>query len=625
MKLVDQRWTRWASGLCILWLILAGSQAVPAAAADVTPADPTISAGQTQQFTASGFIAPTGVGAGGEYTCVRLPDGTVHCTGRNQFAQHGNGNLDNSTVLNPVSGITNATRVLAGDEYACALLADGTVKCWGLGESGQRGDGTFSTFPPGDVPVTVGGLTGAVGLATGYGHTCVRLADATMRCWGENRQGQLGNGATASPGTPQPVTVNGITGVSAFTNGAYHTCAVPADGKVRCWGRNDAGQLGDGTVTSSSTPLQVETGSGPLTGVTALAGGGAHTCALRANGTVRCWGENNQGQLGDGSTSGSRNGVEVTGISTAVAISAGWEHTCAVLADGGVRCWGANALGQLGDGTTTNRTTPVPASGITDAVAVTAGWWHHSCALLGDGTVKCWGDNEWGQHGNGTNTNSATPLTMSGTGVTWTSSNTAVATIDGTGRATGVGAGTTTITATDASGDSASTTLTVVGEADLTVFRTGAGTGTVTSNPAGIDCGTDCSQSYTNGTVVTLTATAASNSTFAGWSGCDTVSGATCTVTVSSGRTATAAFNLKTFTLSVTRTGLLGDLGSVTSNPSGISCGSDCSEAYTSGTVVTLNASGLGFMGWTGCDSASGTTCTVTMSSAKSVAARFGP
>ena len=290
-----------------------------------------------------------------------------------------------------------------------------------------------------------------------------------------------------------------------------------------------------------------------------------------------------------------------------------------------MRCWGQNESGQLGDGTTTNRTTPVPVSGITDAVAVTAGWWHHSCALLGAGTVKCWGDNEWGQHGNGTTTHAHSPVTMSGTGVTWTSSNTSVATIDGSGRATGVGAGTTTITATDASGDSASTTLTVVGEANLTVFRTGAGTGTVTSDPAGINCGSDCSQVYTNGTVVTLTASAASNSTFAGWSGCDTVSGATCTVTVSSGRTATAAFNLKTFVLTVNKTGLLAMTGSVSSNPAGISCGSDCSESYTSGTVVTLNASGLGFMGWTGCDSVSGTTCTVTMTSAKSASARFGP
>jgi alpha-tubulin suppressor-like RCC1 family protein len=623
MKRVNQRSTRWASCLCVLWLSLAGRQAAPAPALSVTPADPTISAGQTQQFTADGAVTPTNVGAGGEYTCVRLPDGTVQCTGRNQFGQHGNGTIDDSSVLEPVSGITTATRVLAGDEYACALLADGTAKCWGLGESGQRGDGSFGTFAL--EPVAVGGLTGAVALAAGYGHTCAVLADGTMRCWGENREGQLGNGTTADPGTPHPVTVSGITGAGAFTTGAYHTCAVAADHTVKCWGRNDQGQLGDGTVTRSSTPVQVQTGFGPLSGVTALAGGGAHTCALLANGTVRCWGENSEGQLGDGSRLGKPNGITVTGISTAIAISAGWEHSCAVLADGTVRCWGANAFGQLGDGTTTRRLTPVPVSGITGAVAVTAGWWHHSCALLDDGTVKCWGANEWGQLGDGTATGSLGPVTMSGTGVTWTSSNTAVATIDATGRATGVGAGTTTITATDAAGASASTTLTVVGEANLSVFRTGAGTGTVTSNPPGINCGTDCSEVYANGTVVTLTASAASDSTFAGWSGCDTVSGATCTVTVDSGRTATAAFDLKRFTLTVNKTGLLASQGSVTSNPPGINCGSDCSEAYASGTVVTLTANGMLFMGWTGCDSASGTTCTVTMSSAKSVTARFGP
>jgi len=620
MKLVNRRSTRWASSLCLLWLILSGGPAATAPALSVTPADPTIPAGQTQQFTASGAITPTGVGAGGEYTCVRLPDGTAQCTGRNQFGQHGNGTFDNSSALDPVTGITTATRVLAGDEYACALLADGTAKCWGLGASGQRGDGTFDMFAL--TPVAVNGLTGAVGLATGYGHACALLSDATMRCWGENRQGQLGNGTTADPGTPQPVAVSGLTGATAFTTGAYHTCAVLGSGALRCWGRNDNAQLGNGTYTSSSTPV-------PVSGITTAAvvsGGGAHTCAVLTDGTVRCWGENDHGQLGNGTTAGSTTPVQVAGIAGAVTVSAGWRHTCALLADGTVRCWGENQNGQLGDGTTTDRTTPVPVSGITGATAVTAGWWHHSCALLGDGTVRCWGDNQWGQLGNGTTTDSASPVTMSGTGVTWTSSDTSVATIDATGRATGVGAGTATITATDASGASASTTLTVLGEANLTIFRTGAGTGTVTSNPSGINCGSDCSEAYVSGTVVTLTATASSNSTFAGWTGCDTVSGATCTVTVSSGRTATAAFNLKTFILTVNKTGLLGGQGSVTSSPSGISCGSDCSEAYTSGTVVTLSASpSLLFTGWSGCDSVSGTTCTVTVTSAKSVTAGFLP
>src|SRR5258708_14218973 len=112
----------------------------------VKPADPLLRAGQPLQFTASGAITPTAVSAGGEYTCVRLPDGTAQCTGRNQFGQHGNGTLDNSSVLDPVGGITTATHVPAGDEYACALLGDGTARGWGLGESGQRGDGSFGTF-----------------------------------------------------------------------------------------------------------------------------------------------------------------------------------------------------------------------------------------------------------------------------------------------------------------------------------------------------------------------------------------------------------------------------------------------------------------------------------------------
>ena len=171
--------------------------------------------------------------------------------------------------------------------------------------------------------------------------------------------------------------------------------------------------------------------------------------------------------------------------------------------------------------------------------------------------MRCWGVNEWGQFGNGTTTSSSTPAMMTGTGVTWTSSNTAVATIDATGRATGVRAGTTTITATDSAGASASTTLTVRDQITLSVVRAGAGTGSVISSPAGISCGTDCSETYDGGTNVTLTATPASGSTFFGWIGCDSVSGATCTVTMSAARTVTATFDLQRFILTVNTTGLL--------------------------------------------------------------------
>jgi alpha-tubulin suppressor-like RCC1 family protein len=603
----------------VLWLGLTVRQSAQSQLS-VTPANPTIFVGQTQQFTANGATSATTVSAGGEYTCVGLSAGAVKCTGRNQFGQLGDGSWMDSNVLVPVSGITTATRVAAGDEFACALLSNGTAKCWGLGESGQRGDGSFSTFAL--TPVAVNGLTGAVGLSAGYGHACALLSNATLRCWGGNHDGQLGNGTTANPGTAQPVTVTGLSGVSAFTTGAYHTCALLSNGTVRCWGRNQ-GQLGNGTYTNSSTPVAV-TG---LTGVTAVSGGGAHTCAVLTDGTVRCWGENITGQLGNGTTTTATTPVQVTGLSGVVGISAGWQHTCALLGNGTIQCWGDGQFGQLGNGSTQMRTTPVAVSGVTGATAVTAGWWHHSCALFSGGAVRCWGANDWGQFGSGTRTSSTTSVAMTGLGVTWESSNPAAAPVNGSGLATGVNPGTATITATDSSGASASTTLTVIqqtGTFTLSVARGGAGTGNVTSNPPGIDCGVDCSEPYNGGTSVTLTAVASGGSTFASWSGCDSVSGATCTVALNAARTVTATFDPPRYVLTLAKTG--SGTGSVTSSPSGISCGADCSETYDAGTSVSLTASAAGgsiFANWSGCDTVSGVTCTVAMNAARTVTATF--
>jgi len=521
-----------------------------------------------------------------------------------------------------VRGLTTATRVVTGDSHTCALLGDGTVQCWGVGDSGQRGDGTFNNIST--VPVAVVGLSNAVAVAARGYHSCALLGDGTVRCWGRNADGQLGDGtvadpATGPPGSSTPVQVSGITGAAAVIAGGYHTCALFADGTAQCWGRNDDGQLGDGTFTRSSTPVRV----GGLTGAAAVTGGFYHTCALLGDGTVQCWGRNAEGQLGDGSSIGTRAPTRVIGITGALAVSGGFQHTCALLSDGTVQCWGRNAEGQLGDGTTTSSSTPVRVGGVTGAVAVSAGILH-TCALLANGTVKCWGavGNGFGQLGNGATTGSSTPVTVTGTGVVWTSSNGAVATIDAGGRATGLGGGTATITATDGSGVSASTTLTVTDRVTLSVVRTGIGTGSV-SGP-GISCGTDCSEPYDRGTSVMLTASPASGSAFTGWSGCDTVSGTTCTVTMNAARVVTATFDLQRFTLTVNKAGL--GSGTVTSSPPGINCGTDCSEPYPSGTVVTLTATPAllnVFTGWDGCDAVSDTTCTVTMSRARSVTASF--
>jgi hypothetical protein len=342
------------------------------------------------------------------------------------------------------------------------------------------------------------------------------------------------------------------------------------------------------------------------------------------DGTVQCWGNNYEGELGDGTMTPSPTPVRVIGITNAVAVRTGWAHSCALLQDGTERCWGEDTAGQLGDGGATNSSSPVPVLGIAGALDITSGWWHHSCAVFGSGSVQCWGANDWGQFGNGTTASSSTPVTMTGTGVAWTSSSPSVATIDAGGRATAVSSGTTTITATDSSGATAATTLTVRDPVRLSVVPAGGGTGIVTSTPAGISCGADCSETYSVRTSVNLTASPSNKSIFDGWSGCDAASGTTCSLTMNDPRSVTAMFDLKRFVLTVNRAGLGSGLGSASSSPQGIDCGADCSETYTIDTVVTLTASpSLLFSGWSGCDSVSGATCTVAMSSAKSVTASF--
>jgi hypothetical protein len=257
---------------------------------------------------------------------------------------------------------------------------------------------------------------------------------------------------------------------------------------------------------------------------------------------VRCWGDNYQGQLGDGTMTPSTTPVAVTGISSAIAIVAGWTHSCALLQDGSVRCWGEGVNGELGDGAAQNSATPVTVSGILGATGISAGWWHHSCAVDAGG-VRCWGVNQWGQLGNGTQTSAASPVRMSAAGMTWSSDAPSVASIDGSGLAIALQAGVTTITATDAGGATGTATLTVVKPRFvLSVAKTGAtkDLGTVSASSGAINCGSSCSDSYESDTVVTLTASPAP--LLSGWTGCDSVVGATCVVTVESARSVVARF-----------------------------------------------------------------------------------
>jgi alpha-tubulin suppressor-like RCC1 family protein len=269
-------------------------------------------------------------------------------------------------------------------------------------------------------------LTGVTQVSASGKFTCALLSTGTVRCWGHNQYGQLGNGNTNDSSIA--VQVSGITNAIQVTNGANQACALLSDNTVKCWGYNNDGQLGDGSTTNRSTPVQVvgASGSGSLTGVSVVSGGRLHTCALLSGGTVYCWGDNGNGELGDGTTTNRSLPVRVGSITNASTISAGEYHSCAVLSDGTAQCWGASAYGQVGDGTTADTSTPVTVIGpggwgsLTGIAAISAGGadinetddYEHTCALTSDGTVVCWGQNNYGQLGNGTTTMSVSPVAV---------------------------------------------------------------------------------------------------------------------------------------------------------------------------------------------------------------------
>jgi len=335
----------------------------------------------------------TEIALGRDHSCAILKSDEVKCWGWNEFGQLGDGTTTRRTTPVDVSNIATATDIALGQIHSCALLKDGKVKCWG---SGSLGDGTV-------VPTEVSGITTAIGIALGY-HSCALLSGGKVMCWGYNAVGQLGDGTTT--GRLAPVEVSGIMTAINVALGYYHSCALLTGGEAMCWGLNDEGELGDGTTTDRLTPVEVSS----VTMATNIALGYYHSCALLTGGKVMCWGANNAGQLGDGTITDRLTPVEVSGITTATSIALGGYHSCALLTGGKVMCWGNNEYGQLGDGTITDRrNNPVEVSGITTAIGIALGG-HHSCALLTGGKMMCWGNNEYGQLGNGNTRDSPAPV-----------------------------------------------------------------------------------------------------------------------------------------------------------------------------------------------------------------------
>lgn len=371
----------------------------------------------TLQSTEHRDWAQASVLAGVNTTCALLSSGSVKCYGGNEKGEIGNnGTSDMYTTPQNVSGLSSGvTAISVGAFFNCALLNSDSVQCWGRNQFSQLG--AVTTGEVSKVPLTVSGLgSGVTAISSGTSHTCALFITGAVKCWGFNQSGQLGDGTTTT--RLNPVTVSGLSsGVTAISAGADHTCALLSTGALKCWGQNSRGALGDGTLSQRNTPVNV---SGLSSGVTAVSSGGRYTCAILTTGALKCWGLNDNGVLGDGTSVDKSAPVDVSGLSSGVnSVSAGAKATCAILIDGTAKCWGNNQYGQLGNGTTTSTLIPVTASALgSDISSISTGRREHTVAILSTGTFVGVGFNFFGALGNGSGLESnANPTAVQPTGI----------------------------------------------------------------------------------------------------------------------------------------------------------------------------------------------------------------
>ena len=372
------------------------------------------------QVTFPSGVTVTAVAGGNQFDLALTSTGDVYTWGRNNYGQLGDGTTTDRATPGLVSLPSGATVMTIANGYghAYALTSTGAVYAWGQGVYGGLGDGGTSNrstpvqtqFPAGVTPIAI---------ASGEDHGLAVTSTGEVFAWGKNTFGQVGDGTTTNRTRPVQAALPTAATATAVISapGAFISLALTTSGEVLAWGRNTSGQLGDGTTTSRATPVQVPMPAAAiLTG--GLTAGATFTLAVVSYSAALGWGANNAGQLGDGTTVERRTPVDVTFPSGMVlaGITAGYSHSLAVDDVGVTYAWGANAQGQLGTGDTTAQDSPVPVSGFptgTRIVAVTAGQFH-SVALAEDGTVYAWGYNSQGQLGDGTTTQRLTPVEVTG-------------------------------------------------------------------------------------------------------------------------------------------------------------------------------------------------------------------
>ena len=349
------------------------------------------------------------VSAGYLHTCAVTSKGAARCWGANEYGQLGNNSTTDSSTPVGVYGLGSKVKnITSGYLHSCALTTNGRVWCWGNNTYGQLGNNSTTNSAR---PVAVAGLgRGVRAIDAGWFDTCAITARGAVKCWGNNSYGQLGNNTTTSSLTP--VQVHGLTrGAKAVSASYFHTCAITAKGAAKCWGNNSWGELGDNTANESARPVGVY---GLNKRVKQISAGYTSTCAVTTKGAAKCWGSNLYGQLGDNSTTTTGKPVNVYGLGSDIkSVKAGGYHACALTTAGGVRCWGLNDEGQLGDNSTISSLKPVVVATADKMRVITSGF-EHTCAMTAQRAITCWGYNQRGQLGDNSTANRSQPVTVFG-------------------------------------------------------------------------------------------------------------------------------------------------------------------------------------------------------------------
>jgi len=369
----------------------------------------TVESSDTLSVMNAGFMR---LATGYQHTCFTMLDTTVRCWGRGGSGELGNGSFDDSSVPVVVTGLSGVTQLSSGREFTCALLSSGSVKCWGENEDGQLGN--HSGINNSAIPVEVEGINNATAIITGGYHACALLESGSIKCWGDNYDGQLGNGDDGNASS-FPVSVASIDNATQIAAGNSSTCAMISGGGVRCWGDNSEGQLGNSTesYSFSATPISAKYENGdPISHAIAINGSKTweHYCVRYTSGVAECWGNNGDGQLGNGSSQDSYSfPVQVSQITDFAYITPGWANTCGQRVNRSVYCWGNNEEGQIGDGTSDYKNVPGDPLNLSGITQIDPGDLH-TCALITGNTVYCWGANWSGQLGDGTTNGRSRPV-----------------------------------------------------------------------------------------------------------------------------------------------------------------------------------------------------------------------